>query len=582
MLPRSLALRTLVASSALAALACGSGNKVALGALGTDCLGARNDGCASRTCLVLDSSTAYCSQACQAQTDCPDGYLCLPGGAAGKLCQARGAGGVCGVDDDCPAGLRCDSAPGRCFVPVTRSACGSCTSDKQCGESGTCHSEGSERFCSTPCGAADACPSGFTCKADADAAGAKRCLPSNGSCRGGRPLCAPCAGDLECGKPGDLCVRNLISDESFCAVHCATTADCPKNFSCIDLSGKGEGPLQCVPDSQTCQGFCDSNDPAVVKRECGLGASCDLANHACARATDGTLCAACATDDDCTKASGGNRCLVNRTPGSAFQGERFCGTDCTLGACTGTACQRDPSKCGAGFTCVGIGANGIWPFQCAPARGSCQGGFGRLGDSCDRHGADDCVTAICGQFGAEKRCTSACSADGDCGDARFRCCAAVGADKYDCSKAPAANGGICAPVGGTFGDDCAPGHAACQDGYCLDIGTAQLCTKGCSPSSAGTCPTGFSCQSGKLIAADGSSSTSVQVCFPDGGGGIGSACAFGPAACKSHLCVKKDSGNVCTKTCNAAVDCPVEWTCGAEQTATGETVSVCLPPGTGQ
>ena len=50
---------------------------------------------------------------------------------------------------------------------------------------------------------------------------------------------------------------------------------------------------------------------------------------------------------------------------------------------------------------------------------------------------------------------------------------------------------------------------------------------------------------------------------------------------KSHLCVKKDSGNVCTKTCNAATDCPTDWTCGDEQTPTGENVTVCLPPGTG-
>jgi len=560
------------------ALACGS-SKQPLGSLGADCLGARDAACASGTCLVLDSSTAYCSQVCQKQADCPDGYLCLPGGSAGTLCQARGAGGVCASDDDCPAGLRCDAGPGRCYVPVTRSACGSCTSDKQCGAGGSCHAEGTDRYCATACGAGDACPAGYSCK---PADGGKRCLPTGGSCRGGRPLCGPCSGDLECGKSGDLCVRNLISDESFCAVNCASSNDCPKNFSCVDLSGKGGGPSQCVPDSGTCQGYCDSTDPATVKRECGLGASCDLANRACKRATDGSLCAGCSTDDDCTKFAASSRCLVNRTPGSPFQGERFCGKDCTQGACTGSACLPDASKCDAGFACVGIGTNGTWPFQCAPARGSCQGGFGRLGDACDRHGPDDCLTAICAQFGDEKRCTVSCSADADCGDARWRCCAASGTSRYDCTKAPSGGGGVCAPVGGSFGDDCSPGHAPCQEGYCLDIGTAQLCTRGCDPAAAGTCPNGFSCQSGRLVAADGTSTTSVRVCFPDGGGAVGSACTFGPAACTSHLCVKKDSGNVCTKECLTATDCPNEWTCGEQEVMpAGQKKIVCLPPGTG-
>src|SRR5205814_267741 len=104
---------------------------------------------------------------------------------------------------------------------------------------------------------------------------------------------------------------------------------------------------------------------------------------------------------------------------------------------------------------------------------------------------------------------------------------AVGADKYDCSKPPAAAGGVCAPVGGSFGDDCSPGHAPCQDGYCLDIGTAQLCTKGCAAGQAGACPNGFTCQGGQLVAADGSTAGAVNVCFPDGGGGVGSACTFG-------------------------------------------------------
>jgi hypothetical protein len=568
----------------LALLACRGGNKP-LGLLGADCARDRDAACSSGQCLALDSSTAYCTQSCQSGTDCPQGFLCAQAASvSGKVCQSVGAGGVCGVDDDCPAGLKCDAAAARCYIPVSRGSCGPCTSDKQCGAGGSCHAElpGSERFCAPACGSGGACAAGYKCLS---ADGGQRCLPVSsagtaGSCRGGRPLCAPCAGDLECGKPGDLCVRNLQSQETFCAVACAQTSDCPHGFSCSDLSGKGLGPSQCVPDSATCSGYCDSTDPATVQRECGLGSVCDLPNRACKRATDGSLCAACANDDDCTKASPSSRCVVNRTPGSPNLGEQFCGSDCSLNGCTGAGCQPDPRKCGSQFACTGIGPGGVWPYQCVPIRGSCRSGFGRLGDSCDKSGAGDCVSAICAQLGTERRCSAACSSDASCGDARWRCCAAVGADKYDCTKGPAAGAsGVCAPVGGSFGDDCAAGSPPCQEGLCLDLGTAQLCTRGCD--SAHPCAAGFSCQPGTLKQADGTLGTAVNVCFPDGGGGVGSACAFGPAACKTHLCLKKDSGNVCTLRCTTNTECPASWTCAEEAMPDGTKATVCLPPGTG-
>ncbi len=559
--------------------ACSGAVEKKLGLIGADCVNGRDAACASGRCLALDSATAYCTQTCQAASDCPQTFVCAAAPAGGKVCQALGAGGVCSVNDDCPAGLECDGTAQHCYIPVTRSACGACTSDLQCGTGGACHAESSgESFCATPCNADGSCAAGFACKSSG---GASRCLPTSGSCRGGRPLCAPCAGDLECGGPGDLCVRNLQSQETFCAVHCTATAQCPTGFSCVDLSGKGAGPQQCVPDSGTCAGYCDapSTDAAAVERECGLGSACDTANRACKRLTDGSLCAACASDDDCAQAAHpDSRCVQNRTAGSPYQGERFCGSDCSSGTCPGPGCAKDATRCSGQYTCVGIGSAGAWPYQCVPRRGSCASGFGRLGDSCEKTGAPDCLSGICAHFGAENRCSAACTVDGDCGDARWHCCAGVGADKYDCTHPPAGAGqGICAPVGGSFGDDCSAGNSPCQEGLCLDLGTAQLCTRGCDATHL--CPGAFSCQSGTLKNADGSLGSAVSVCFPDGGGGTGSSCAFGPAACKSHLCLKKDSGNVCTQTCAASADCPTGWQCAQEAMTDGNRVLVCVPPG---
>ncbi len=579
--------RALAAATLLAALwACGGDTSSAKGLLGADCVGARDAACASNLCLVLDSNTAYCSQSCAGASDCPDGFLCLSGGLTGsKVCQSRGAGGVCGIDDDCPAGLKCDASSARCYVPVSRTACGACTSDLQCGTGGTCHAESSgETFCAPACGANDTCAAGFLCAAVTE--GGRRCLPATsttppaaGSCRGGRPLCTPCTGDVECGKPGDLCVRNVISEEMFCGVRCTTNADCPGNFNCTDLSGKGNGPFQCVPNSNTCAGYCDSTDPVVVARECGLGSSCDLPNRKCVALTSGVLCAACQSDDDCTKASATNRCVQNQDKGSVFFGEKFCGTDCSQGTCPGAGCAANQGACQAGFRCTGIGTGGVWPYQCVPARGSCNGGLQRLGDPCDRHGSADCQSGLCGQFGTEKRCSMACTADDQCG-ARWRCCKAVGSDRYDCSQPAAGQSGVCAPTGGSFGDDCAPGGPPCAEGLCLDLGTAQLCTRGCDATHP--CATGFTCQAGTLKNPDGTpGTTTTNVCFPNGGGGVGAACAFGPAACKSHVCLKKDSGNVCTAKCTGSADCPVTWSCADVAQVGGGTLSVCVPPGVG-
>jgi len=118
---RALAALALLAMIAAACSSTGSQSDKA--GIGADCLSARDDGCVSDLCLVLDSSTAYCTQPCQAQADCPTGYLCLSS-SLGSVCQARGAGGVCSVEADCPAGLQCDTSSARCYIAVTRSACG--------------------------------------------------------------------------------------------------------------------------------------------------------------------------------------------------------------------------------------------------------------------------------------------------------------------------------------------------------------------------------------------------------------------------------------------------------------------------
>jgi hypothetical protein len=167
----------------------------------------------------------------------------------------------------------------------------------------------------------------------------------------------------------------------------------------------------------------------------------------------------------------------------------------------------------------------------------------------------------------------------DCGNAQFLCCAlSSDGNSFDCSQTPGASGGICAPSGGAFGADCSPGNPPCFNGVCLDLGTADVCTTTCTSST--DCTSGFTCLQGEESNGDGTA-TQLQVCFPNGGGGLGADCTFGPAACESGLCLEKDTGNVCTQSC-ASKPCPGGYHCLSEMLSSNATkdTQVCVPNGT--
>ena len=70
----------------------------------------------------------------------------------------------------------------------------------------------------------------------------------------------------------------------------------------------------------------------------------------------------------------------------------------------------------------------------------------------------------------------------------------------------------------------------------------------------------------------------VQVCFPEGGGKAGADCDFGPAACESGLCIRKDSGPLCTLPCPSGTGCPESWSCELTLTVTDQSIQACIPP----
>ncbi len=552
--------------------------------------------CADGLCVGLDSKSGFCTSNCANDSECPADYLCQAAGRFGKVCKPLDG---CKVDVDCPAGHSCNASTGNCYIKVSRTLCSPCQDLLQCPTGGACFSAigSGEQFCTGPCGANDACPTGFKCKdipAGKDMATIRQCVPVTESCNFGKELCAACNGDAECGGAFDVCVRNVVSGETFCGRDCnpkknlcpspgcepeklqsAQNPECPTGFSCTNLGQSSErdlkGPYQCVPNSNTCVNYCNAApaDEITQLRQCGLGKTC--ASETCQGATDGRECAPCIDNDDCRKGSHPeNRCIVNNCPSCPFKGEAFCASPCADDA----ACGR---SFGSGFVCNKVAdTSGAMKSYCLPQRGTCKSGLGRLGDNCIKNGAADCVAGVCLKAGNTSLCSLPCTNDSQCGDTRYRCCES-GTEGYDCSDdkrtatGPKSGAGVCAPLGGLFGDDCTPGRSPCQTGTCLDLGTARVCSVTCANMTA--CPSGFTCRKASLPNASGV----VDVCFPQGGGEAGADCAFGPAACASGLCIRKDSGPICTLGCMTDSECPAEWACETVRDVTEQSVRVCVP-----
>lgn len=72
-------------------------------------------------------------------------------------------------------------------------------------------------------------------------------------------LCDPCTGQGQCGAADSACLRNAAG-ELFCAEAC-DRGRCREGFRCEDIGGGF--PLQCIPDSGSCERPVDPVDPGV-------------------------------------------------------------------------------------------------------------------------------------------------------------------------------------------------------------------------------------------------------------------------------------------------------------------------------
>jgi MYXO-CTERM domain-containing protein len=155
--------------------------------LGDRCEG--NDDCSSTICAARGDET-FCTQLCDADAPCPEGFSCMPAGDQSVCVPDLG-----GVDADCMVDADCLS--------------------------GVCTTEHGGSYCTRPCATASECPGGFSCGAtDSDPS---VCV------RDDRGLGQECSANDDCAS--GACAQ--LGGDTFCTEVCSDADPCPMGFECV-------------------------------------------------------------------------------------------------------------------------------------------------------------------------------------------------------------------------------------------------------------------------------------------------------------------------------------------------------------
>ena len=170
---------------------------------------------ADKVCVkTAGAPVGECRAACQVDTECPLGELCVPGTNGRNRCEPG-----CTTSGGCPLDMRCNATTRQCEGPVVGSV--------------------------TVCQATVACPTCQQCSAQ------QACVPATA----GFPYCQSCSSNADC--PGGVCLQLL--DGLACARTCGAGQECPSGFACLGYGGVlADGGINsaCVPADRACAGKC--------------------------------------------------------------------------------------------------------------------------------------------------------------------------------------------------------------------------------------------------------------------------------------------------------------------------------------
>jgi len=340
---------------------------------------------------------SFCSKACTAQTDCPQGTTCTQVTDGDSQCEPNpgttcktftgctpDSHQSCNSSNDCTAGTDqvCDTGSGTCRARVSICALGtvcdpslrvcvnSCSTDQDCS------SDGSLACVNHICQPLSTCQSDSECPTD------KVCDLPSGSTQG---HCVPtCTSDTAC-STGRVCQPVIEADGSTrnsCLPGCVHDTDCAPDQICADPSTgqkfvpSGTALGQCASTLNGTQA-CQATDACGSCQVCASSNVCQAPAPASGQSIAG-YCHPCATDNDCTGFAANATCIIldGRNPDGSFidNGLSYCAIPCAAGSGVGIAGTADNAVCPRGFVCASlVDGQGVptGNFACAPSTFDC-------------------------------------------------------------------------------------------------------------------------------------------------------------------------------------------------------------------
>ena len=475
-----------------------------------------------------------CSQYCEIDDDCENGYICKLGDCllkdcSNNLCNNSISQISCNDNNDCPENFHCDMNLHQCKEDENISH--RCIDDSDCDPDMVCHVDSGQ------CVEED-----VDCQSDADCENDRECNIETGNCEEDR-----CTSDSDCFN-GEKC--DVESGECLAIEGCEDNTDClngeycdRETGQCVDISNRCDSDSdcnngykcelttgECVPDNSDCSSNsdcpsgmqCDIESGNCIQdtsscqtdADCPAGFICELSSHSCIRSS-----VECTQDSHCPQdyfCNPDGRCIEDQWLNG--EGNPTCESDndCTQGICLhrswGSICAKtccSAWQCDDNYACVDGGGIRF----CVHERwlNGQSVGSDEYGQECSA-GSSQCHSGLCDT--SNNRCSDFCCTDDDCNGLGF-CLGIVNANleaKYYACKSDfyglGKTGDSCMSAGECFYGICiVPGE--CSDPCCTsrDCPAAYACGQipapnetfiyGCMRAEKGTISHGGSCTKGE-------------------------------------------------------------------------------------